>query len=42
VSLCSFPMFSFAFTIPNPLPHLPNIDLSFTLAIPFPPPCPLD
>ncbi len=42
MSRCSFPTFSFVFSIPIPLPKLPSIYLSFNLATPFPPPCPLD
>jgi hypothetical protein len=42
MSLCRFPSFSFVFLPPIPLPSLPKIDLGFTLAIPFPLPCPLD
>jgi hypothetical protein len=42
VSLCQFPSFSFAFSLPIPFPKLPSFDLSFSLAIPWPIPCPLD
>ena len=36
MSLCSFPTFSFSFSIPLPVLTLPTIDLGFTLAIPLP------
>ena len=39
---CKFPVFSFAFVIPFPIPSLPRLDLDFALAIPFPLVCPLD
>jgi hypothetical protein len=41
-SLCSFPTFSFSFSIPKPIISLPSFDLGFTLAIPLPISCPLD
>jgi hypothetical protein len=41
-SRCSFPTFSFSFSIPVPSIKLPSFDIGFTLAIPLPIACPLD
>ena len=42
MSLCSFPTFSFSFSIPLPVLSPPSFDLGFTLAIALPLVCPLD
>jgi hypothetical protein len=41
-SLCSFPTFSFSFSLPKLVVSLPTFDIGFTLAIPLPIACPLD
>ena len=41
MSRCNFPTISFPFALPSFVFKLPSLPI-FTLAIPFPPPCPLD